>query len=348
MEPFGASERRSRVSTGSARRRKHSHTSHTSHTTRMMRAPQHKATGQRLQTASVRDLNGSGAQTGALALRATRTRASAAPARTTPPVSAHASQTPVRPLQRIRALANTLLTRYDVTILLLGAIVLFAFALRIYGLNWDVNNHLHPDEREIVFQAMCLNFPGGPRVGSCAPAYTGPGWFFNINSPLNPHFFAYGSFPLYLLAFVAHSLAWLTTITGGAFRPTDGGAWDDFNHFTLIGRVLSALFDTGSVLLSGLIARRLMGRWAGALAAAFVATIPFEVQVSHFYAVDTVLLFFILLTLLACILLAQSQPRLQTIDPDEEDEEDEEDADYYEVQRPHETLGSVWRSWGFG
>ncbi len=246
------------------------------------------------------------------------------------------------PLQRIRKLADNMFSRVDVTLLLLGAIILFAFGLRIYGLNWDVNNHLHPDEREIVFQAMCLAFPGGQRVGNCVPAYTGPNWFFNIASPLNPHFFAYGSFPLYLLAVVAHGLAWLTHITGGAFRPTDGGAFDDFNHFTLIGRALSALFDTGSVLLSGLIARRLMGRWAGVLAAAFVAVIPFNVQVSHFYAVDTVLLFFVLLTLLACIMLAQSKPRWRPSDSN-----DEED-DYYDAQQPRETLASVWGAWGLG
>src|SRR5262249_14399981 len=36
--------------------------------------------------------------------------------------------------------------------------------------------------------------------------------------------------------------------------------------------------------------------------------IPFNIQVAHFYAVDTLLLFFVLLTLLACVALAQSKP----------------------------------------
>ncbi len=282
---------------------------------------------------------------------------------------------PTSRASQVTSAARRLWARYDWTWLLLALVVIAAFALRIYGINWDANNHLHPDEREIVFRAMCLSFPGGPRVGSCDPAYTGPGWFFNIASPLNPHFFAYGSFPLYLLAAVARGLAWLTHITHGAFHPSDGGSWDDFNHFTLIGRALSALFDTGSVLVSGLIARRLAGRWAGALAAAFVAVIPFEVQVAHFYAVDTVLLFFVLLTLLACVILVQSRrPAPQTADADDDgdsqalDEADEEDEDYYDTtalqslpttvgrdsRSPQgeaglgETLGSVWRAWGLG
>jgi YYY domain-containing protein len=198
--------------------------------------------------------------------------------------------------------------RQDWSLWLLAAIVLLSFLPRIYGINWDANNHLHPDEREIVFTAMCLTLPGTPRLASCSPAYTGPGWFLSTQSPLNPHFFAYGSFPLYLLALVAHGLAWLSQLSHGGFMPPDGGAWDDYNHFTLVGRALSAIFDTGSILIAGLLARRLGGRVAGLLAAAFVATIPFDVQVSHFYAVDTLLLFFILLTLYGCVLLVQERP----------------------------------------
>jgi YYY domain-containing protein len=198
----------------------------------------------------------------------------------------------------------------DWTPWLMLAIAIIAALMRLYGINWDANNHLHPDEREIVFRAMCLNFPGQPRDPTCDPAYNGPGWFFSIHSPLNPHFFAYGSFPLYLLAVVAHGLAWLTSITNGAFHPSDGGAFADYNHFALVGRALSALFDTGSVIVGGLIARRLAGRWAGVLAAAFIAVIPFNIQVSHFYAVDTPTLFFILLTLWACVAIAQYATRI--------------------------------------
>ncbi|HEV7126305.1 MAG TPA: hypothetical protein VGN32_02560, partial [Ktedonobacterales bacterium] len=168
-----------------------------------------------------------------------------------------------------------------------AAIVVAALGLRLYGINWDANNHLHPDEREIVFRAMCLSFPNqvASRPPNCDPAVTGAGWFFSPASPLNPHFFAYGSLPLYLLAAVCHGLAWLTRLTDGRFVPIDGGAWDDFNHFTLVGRFLSALFDTGSVILVGLLGRRLWGPRVGLLAAALVAVIPFEVQVSHYYAV---------------------------------------------------------------
>ena len=166
----------------------------------------------------------------------------------------------------VRTVASSIgrrLRQVDWTVWLLLAIALVSLLPRLYGLNWDNNNHLHPDEREIVFRAMCLSLPGGPRPDNCDPAYTGPGWFFSPNSPLNPHFFAYGSFPLYLLAAATSFLTWLTNLTGGRFLPTDGGVWNDFNHFTLVGRAISAFFDAGSVLLAGLIARRLAGRWVG-------------------------------------------------------------------------------------
>ncbi|HEU5440548.1 MAG TPA: DUF2298 domain-containing protein [Ktedonobacterales bacterium] len=252
---------------------------------------------------------------------------------------------PVQPF-RVAALApfaarlRGWLARQDATLWALGLIALLALVPRLYGLNWDANNHLHPDERAIVFKAMCLAFPGTPRPAGCDPAYTGPGWFFSPASPLNPHFFAYGTLPQYLLAGVAHLLAWLTTLTHGRFAPAGGGAWDDFDHFTLIGRVLSALFDAGSVLLAGLLARRLAGRWAGLLAAAFVATTAFEVQVAHFYAVDTLLLFFVLLTLLGCVALAQG-PR-EAAPAGTGADADVEDARWH---RRAAGYGNAWR-WG--
>lgn len=277
-------------------------------------------------------------------------RTSSAAAALTPPVSLPTTQTDVPEQMSSRAAAirwqpGVLLgvalgalrrwaARQDWTLWALLGITLLALLPRLYGINWDANNHLHPDEREIVFKSICLSFPGTPRAAGCDPAYTGPGWFFSPASPLNPHFFAYGTLPQYLLAAVAHGLAWLTHATGGHFAPSDGGTWDDFNHFTLVGRFLSALFDAGSVLLSGLIARRLAGRWAGLLAAAFVATTAFEVQVSHFYAVDTLLLFFVLLTLLGCVRLAQGpRPRHTTAS---------EDGD--ENEQPRREIWQAWRA----
>src|SRR5229473_3927820 len=80
--------------------------------------------------------------------------------------------------------------------LALFALALLGLALRLYGLNWDQGNNFHPDERQILFRVMTLSWP------------TSVAQFFDpVNSPLNPHFFAYGSFPLYLLAALGNILS---------------------------------------------------------------------------------------------------------------------------------------------
>ncbi|MDO8741665.1 MAG: hypothetical protein Q7J11_00795, partial [Candidatus Roizmanbacteria bacterium] len=56
-------------------------------------------------------------------------------------------------------------------------ILLSAFFIRIFAINWDHGFHLHPDERMLIMVADRINF------------------FKN----LNPDFFNYGSLPIYLL-----------------------------------------------------------------------------------------------------------------------------------------------------
>src|SRR5256712_13978790 len=108
----------------------------------------------------------------------------------------------------------------------LCGIALLGFALRLYGLNWDAGNSFHPDERQILFHVTTLSWPS-----SFAQ------FLDQAHSPLNPHFFAYGSFPLYLLALLGHIF----------IHPASSS--DPFVQFTLLGRVLSAIFDSGTILL---------------------------------------------------------------------------------------------------
>src|SRR3989440_7292556 len=174
----------------------------------------------------------------------------------------------------------------------LCGIALLGFALRLYGLNWDAGNSFHPDERQILFHVTTLSWP------TSFAQFLDP-----VHSPLNPHFFAYGSFPLYLLATLGSILV--------RFYPAVGS----FANLTLVGRVLSALFDSGTILLTGWLALLLTrdttsGRqyaWNVAfLAATLVAFTPLQLQLSHFYAVDTILLFFVTLTVLACVALVDT------------------------------------------
>lgn len=158
--------------------------------------------------------------------------------------------------------------------LLLVVILLLGALFRFYGLNWDQGQHLHPDERFLTMVTQAIQWP--KTLGE----------YFDTNtSPLNPHnqnfsFFVYGTFPLFLTKFL-----------GGIFQMTD------YFTITLFGRGLSAFLDTLSILLIFLIGKKVFPFSKIGLLAAFLYAISvLPIQLSHFYATDTFLNFFLLAT----------------------------------------------------
>lgn len=151
---------------------------------------------------------------------------------------------------------------------------LLAFLLRTYGLNWDNNNHLHPDERFLTMVVSDIKLPTSLSQ-----------YFDTAASPLNPYnnpsyqFFVYGTFPLFLTKILAVFLH-----------------LDNYNQITLIGRVLSALFDSGNIILLYFIAKKFLKSFYVFLPSLIYTFLVLPLQLSHFFAVDTFLNFFILLT----------------------------------------------------
>lgn len=186
--------------------------------------------------------------------------------------------------------------------LLIGILVM-ALTLRVVGVNWDDGQHLHPDERQITFVVNKLAFPWPPDGALLLDAQA---------SPLNPHFFSYGSLPLYGLALVGAAVAragWLANVlVGHGPRPElafiqDAASYAEIN---LIGRVISALFDTGTVALLYVLGSRLYGRLGGVIAASGYAVTALAVQQAHFFVVDPVLTFLIVLTVLVAYAAAEA------------------------------------------
>jgi YYY domain-containing protein len=193
--------------------------------------------------------------------------------------------------------------------LLLVLLLVVGVALRLYGINWDDNHHLHPDERQITMVVSRLGMPPLRQWPSfftpppfTSPSEERPNFFDADTSTLNPHFFAYGSLPFYLLRIATH------TLTVPAGLSAHFASWpsvaqflaglerlSDYDHITLVGRVLSALIDTGVIYLTYLLGKWVYDRRVGLLAAAFVTFTVFHIQVAHFYAVDALLTFFVLL-----------------------------------------------------
>ena len=169
-------------------------------------------------------------------------------------------------------------------------VVSLALFLRLFGVSWDGGYLFHPDERKILMVVDELSLPWPPDWAE----------LLTPESPWNPEFFAYGSLPLYLLRYCADIAGW--------FDP----AFATLESSYVIGRVLSALFDVGTVCLVYGLGRKLYGPRAGILASALVAVTVLHIQLAHFYAVDTLLTFFVVAAVSLAVDVAQ-RPRRRHI-----------------------------------
>jgi hypothetical protein len=162
------------------------------------------------------------------------------------------------------------------------AIIILIFALglflRLFGINWDQGNHLHPDERFLTMVSNDIKLPN-----------TLLDYFNPAVSPLNPYnypsyqFFVYGTFPIFLTKVVAVILG-----------------FDNYDKIYLVGRFLSALFDSLNIFLLYLISLKVIknpsSRISFLVASFLYIFCVLPIQLSHFYAVDTFLTFFLLAT----------------------------------------------------
>src|SRR5207249_2109119 len=96
-----------------------------------------------------------------------------------------------------------------------------------------------------------------------------------IGPDLNPHFFFYGSLPIYLCRATAWALGWVT-----------GMDWLDRERLALVGRFYSALAGTALLPVVFACGRRLWSVGAGLLAACCAAGAPLLIQAAHFGTVD--------------------------------------------------------------
>lgn len=161
---------------------------------------------------------------------------------------------------------------------LIVIIFCLSLTLRFFGQNWDQSEHLHPDERFLTMLVSTIQFPNSISQ-----------YFNTTTSPLNPFnyqqfsFFVYGTFPIFL-----------TKIVASAFN------LDNYQNIHLVGRSLSALFDSLNIFSLYFLAKLIFPKnkrkylFLPALLYAF-AVLP--IQLSHFFAVDTFLTFFLFLSL---------------------------------------------------
>ncbi len=175
---------------------------------------------------------------------------------------------------QVRRLAE-LLDQPKVLNAVLMIVVVIAAFLRFNGLNWDEGHHLHPDERFLSTVTNDLKWPDNfqdyfnPDTSTLSP-YSNP----------NMGLYVYGMLPVYIVKWVAIHLD-----------------KNNYDQITRIGRVMSGLFDIGAIFILFLIGKKLYGRKIGLLAAGLLSFSVLNIQLSHFYTVDTFANLFILATI---------------------------------------------------
>jgi len=151
---------------------------------------------------------------------------------------------------------------------LLAGIVAAALVLRFTGITWGTGYFLHPDELFLTSVLINVSAPAGVSE-----------YFNSATSPLNPFNhgtgFIYGTFPLFAAKLVA-SFTEYTVVNNG--------------HIP--GRWLSALADTGTVVLVWWIGRMLWNRWTGLLAALLMAFTVLHIGAAHYFTTDAWSAFF--------------------------------------------------------
>jgi YYY domain-containing protein len=186
----------------------------------------------------------------------------------------------------------------------LAGILFVGAYLRFTGLNWDEGQWIHPDEGHMRTIVSVIEMPDTLSL-----------YFDTHKSPLNcrnqGHTYSYGTLPMFLTRMAAEflddgcrqSLESPVGPSGSAAALVVGATGLRCGPGTFagvrsaqVGRTLSALADLGTVLLVYLIGRCLYGDAVGLLGAGLAALGALAIQQAHFFTVDSMACFFIVLT----------------------------------------------------
>jgi YYY domain-containing protein len=195
--------------------------------------------------------------------------------------------------------------------LVLVVVLMVGGYLRFTNLKWDNYKWIHPDETHMQQMLSKIHTPDSGSLLEDSSIY-----FDTHRSPLNVRNqgdrYSYGTLPLFIVRFAAEGLDRAcglllqdTLSLSGGETPSNApgqvyemlcsaGAFTGYRS-KLVGRLLSATVDMGTILVVFFIGRRLYGEITGVLAAAFVALTAFLIQQAHFFTVDSTMCFLITL-----------------------------------------------------
>jgi len=149
----------------------------------------------------------------------------------------------------------------------LGLLLIAAFLTRFLNLNWGSGNFFHPDENNMAVSLSQMT---------------------DVN--FDPHFYAYGQFPMYLGYFILKVFA----------LP------NNFANSVLVLRFWSAIFSFFSVGLFYLILKSIFNRHLTYLGSLFFIFTPGLIQDAHFGTTESLLIFIFLANILIAFNILKS------------------------------------------
>lgn len=161
------------------------------------------------------------------------------------------------------------------TTLILSIIVLLGCILRFLNLNWDSGYRIHPDEALIVNGTLSITF----------------------FSQLFPGFHDYNGLSIYILKIASLIFQFLTHTSWWSTSP---------EGVTIVGRFISAIISSLSILLVYFAGLRLWNNKTGIIASLLFATTPLHIQLAHFYTTESLLVFLFLLLIHGIISFAKT------------------------------------------
>ncbi|MDX9702909.1 MAG: glycosyltransferase family 39 protein [Candidatus Auribacterota bacterium] len=167
---------------------------------------------------------------------------------------------------------------------ILGTILFTGFLLRIWNISFGLPYLYHPDEPMVAIVAVRM--------------------YKNVS--LNPHFFHYPSLFFYINMFAYFPMMYVGKLLGyfeslndiyPPFMLIMGSGKTDTPSVMLLGKWFSILLGTAVIFFIYKIGRMLTGSVsAGLIAAAVVALSPTNIEYCHYMTTDTILVFFIVLS----------------------------------------------------
>jgi hypothetical protein len=155
--------------------------------------------------------------------------------------------------------------------------------LRFSHLNWDQGLTLHPDERNIIGAVAKLNWP----------------------KQINPEFYAYNGFPLFLIDISSQIMAVLSK---------DLTYLTNWGKIGLIARFHSAFFSLISVCFFYLVSRQVFKKKTALISAFLAATTVSFIQHAHYGVTESLLVFeLLILTYLSIRFLKTKKAKIFSI-----------------------------------